>query len=93
MNLGRKSEIGHRLYKLLKRVITGPISSTRILFVLQLVRQASHLNPSQQKNNVARSYTARESFLSSALLSVLSVNVFLLSGVLSFCTFVFWYPQ
>jgi hypothetical protein len=35
----------------------------------------------------------REGILSKALLSVLSVNVFVLSGVLSFCLFVYYYPS
>jgi hypothetical protein len=60
--------------------------------VLQLVRRAP-FNPSQRSKIVAKSYTPRENFLSTALLSVLSVNLFMLSCVLSFCTFAFWYPQ
>ena len=61
--------------------------------MFQLVRR-DPVNPSQRSNKiVAKGYTPRENFLSTALLSVLSVNVFMLSCVISFCTFAFWYPQ
>lgn len=61
--------------------------------MFQLVRRTTPLQAIQQANARAKPFTTRESFLSTALLSVLSVNVFMLAGVLSFCTFVFWYPQ
>jgi hypothetical protein len=64
----------------------------RIKLVFQLVRRANPLKAIQQPN-ITKDFTTRERFLSTALLSVLSVNVFMLSGVLSFCTFAFWYPQ
>jgi hypothetical protein len=60
--------------------------------MLQLVRR-DPLHPSQRPNTVVRPYTPRENFLATALLSLLSVNVFMLSSVLSFCLFAFWYPQ
>ena len=60
--------------------------------MFQIVRRASALE-TVQRANAPKSFTTRERFLSTALLSILSVNVFMLSGVLSFCTFAFWYPQ
>jgi hypothetical protein len=61
--------------------------------VFQLVRRAKLLDSDRQPNTIAGNLTLRESFLSTALLTVLSVNVFMFSGVLSFCAFAFWYPQ
>jgi hypothetical protein len=60
--------------------------------VFQIVRRTP-LKTGEQPNTAAKSFTTRERFLSTALLSVLSLNVFMISGVLSFCTFAFWYPQ
>jgi len=65
----------------------------RIKFVFQLVRRGPAFTSAQQPNAGAKIVTGREGFLFTALLTVLSVNVFMLSGVLSFCMFAFWYPQ
>jgi len=64
---------------------------SRTLF--QLVRRAPRATPTQQAKTVVETVTSRENFLSKALITLLSVNMFMLSGVLSFCAFTFWYPS
>jgi hypothetical protein len=56
--------------------------------LFQLVRRAAPTAPTSEKPT-----GNRESFLAAALITVLSVNIFMVSGVLSFCLFVFWYPS
>ena len=60
--------------------------------VLQLVRREPEATGSEYES-LHQPRTERERTLSKALLAVLSVNVFVLSGVLSFCLFVFYYPS
>jgi hypothetical protein len=61
--------------------------------LLQLVRRATSIESIERQPLIAQNATARESFLSIALTTVLSVNIFMLAGVVSFCTFVYWYPS
>jgi hypothetical protein len=63
----------------------------QILF--QLVRRAVPGTPTQYASTIVKTVTAREDFLSKSLIAVLSVNVFMLSVVVSFCAFTFWYPS
>jgi hypothetical protein len=62
-------------------------------FMLQLVRRAPPTMSGQKEKMVAEPVTAREKVLSKSLITILSVNIFILSGVLSFCAFTFWYPS
>ena len=77
----------------LKSAVALPIMYTRVNSVFQLVRRAKELKCVQQPNAGEKNVAGRGNFLSTALLTVLSVNVFMLSGVISFCTFTFWYAQ
>jgi hypothetical protein len=60
--------------------------------MLQLVRRTEPATPAERAKAVVETVTSRERFLSKSLITILSVNVFMLSGVLSFCAFTFWYP-
>jgi len=62
-----------------------------ILF--QLVRRAAPTTPTERGHSAGQKSANRENFLATALITVLSVNIFMVSGVLSFCLFVFWYPS
>ncbi len=61
--------------------------------MFQLVRRQRPSTPTQRAKSVVAAVTSREKFLSQALLSLLSVNIFILSGVVSFCAFTYWYPH
>ena len=61
--------------------------------LFQLVRRAPRATPTEQAKTVVETVTSRENFLSKALITLLSVNIFLISGVISFCAFTFWYPN
>jgi hypothetical protein len=61
--------------------------------MFQLVRRIPPGTPAQQATAVVENVASRENFLSKALITLLSVNIFILSGVLSFCAFAFWYPS
>jgi hypothetical protein len=61
--------------------------------MFQLVRRIPPATPAQQAKTVVATVASRENFLSRALITLLSVNIFILSGVLSFCAFTFWYPS
>lgn len=60
--------------------------------MVQLVRRASEVTASEYPK-IDSPGIQREGILKKALLAVLSINVFVLSGVLSFCLFVYFYPQ
>jgi hypothetical protein len=57
----------------------------------QLVRRETEAMESWYQS-LDQSRSKREGRLSKALFAVLSMNVFVLSGVLSFCLFVYYYP-
>jgi hypothetical protein len=61
--------------------------------VFQIVRRVTPPTATEQATNLVRNVSARENFLSKALIAILSVNIFMLSSVLSFCMFVFLYSR
>lgn len=61
--------------------------------MFQLVRRRRPSTPTDRANVVVETVTSREQFLSKALIVLLSVNVFMVSCVASFCAFAFWYPH
>lgn len=61
--------------------------------MFQLVRRARPTTPSDRAKVVVETVTSREIFLSKALITLLSVNIFMVSGALTFCAFTFWYPR
>jgi hypothetical protein len=61
--------------------------------VFQLVRRAHPSSRTAQPGATKQNFTRREDSLTTALITVLSVNIFMVSSVLSFCLFVFWYPH
>lgn len=60
--------------------------------MLQLVRRQWPLTPTERAKTIVETATSREQFLSKALVTLLSVNIFMLATVVSFCVFTFWYP-
>jgi len=60
--------------------------------MFQLVRRKRPETPTQRARTVVETVTSREQFLSKALITLLSINVFMVATVVSFCTFTFWYP-
>ena len=61
--------------------------------MFQLVRRSRPTTPTDRANVVVETVTSREAFLSKALITLLSVNIFMVSGALTFCAFTFWYPK
>ncbi len=61
--------------------------------MFQLVRRQRPSTPTDQAKTVVETVVARERFLSKALIALLSVNIFMVSSVASFCLFTFWYPS
>ena len=59
--------------------------------MFQLVRRPRPATPLDLAKAVVAAATARERFLSRSLIALLSVNIFMVSGVFSFCLFTFWY--
>lgn len=61
--------------------------------MFQLVRRSRPNTPTDRAKVVVETVTSREVFLSKALITLLSVNIFMVSGTLTFCAFAFWYPK
>jgi len=61
--------------------------------MLQIVRRPRLPITTEKPLHGAKARTAREGLLSTALLAVLSVNVFIISGVLCFYTLAVWSPR
>jgi hypothetical protein len=61
--------------------------------MFQLVRRSRPTTPTDRAKVVVETVTSREVFLSKALITLLSVNIFMVSGALTFCAFTFWYPR
>jgi len=61
--------------------------------MFQIVRRPVPLVTAEKPIPGAEAKTTREGLLSTALLTVLSVNVFIISGVLCFYTLAVWSPR
>ncbi len=61
--------------------------------MFQLVRRSRPDTPTDRAKVVVETVTSREMFLSKALITLLSVNIFMVSSAITFCAFTFWYPR